>query len=288
MTSGGLGELFAETLRRESNVEAFERLAAMVVEEHEQRPRFRIHVANRISDIDARTGGSFAGEKFNLAAAQAMIANEIGFESWEELIDVIEERRSEPYPMLFRYAVAALRRGDFTALDDVLGGREGFEASIAEWLENGYFANEQETLDEAFTAACMVGHERVAAYLLDRGVDPNAGMRTGLNGFHYAASNGRPQIIKLLVDRGVDPEITNAYGGTVLGQALWSAVNEHSADHAEIVELLVCSGAHVQPGTLEWWSEQPVPWPETKTRVTAVLQEHHDFHKKHARVRRES
>jgi hypothetical protein len=61
------------------------------------------------------------------------------------------------------------------------------------------------------------------------------------------------------------------YGGTVLGQALWSAVYEHKQSHGEIIEALVRAGAHLEPGTLEWWNKQDVPSTETKRRVADVL-----------------
>jgi hypothetical protein len=96
-------------------------------------------------------------------------------------------------------------------------------------------------------------------------------MRTGLAGFHYAASSGRLEIVKLLTTRKIPMEVENMYGGTVLGQALWSAINEHTPQHAEIIEVLIDAGAHVWPKTLEWWIEQDVPSEETKSRVADVL-----------------
>ena len=61
------------------------------------------------------------------------------------------------------------------------------------------------------------------------------------------------------------------YGGTVLGQALWSAVNEHKPSHAEVIEILIDAGAIVEHGTLEWWNEQDIPDAETKVRVAKAL-----------------
>jgi tetratricopeptide (TPR) repeat protein len=279
MINGELGKKFAQFLRSGSRDELDE-LVRLVLERHERSEPFREHVSSRLRQIDEAAGVALESGEFDTAAARVLIADEAGFSGWSDLIDTIEHRREDLYPPIFRYAIAAMRRGDFTALDDVLGGSEGFELNVRDWHERGYFASEPETLNEIFSAACMVGHESVAAYLLDNGVDPNAGMRTGLNGFHYAASSGRPQIIKLLIDRGVDPEVKNAFDGTVLGQALWSAVNEHTDRHAEVVELLVRSGAHVWPETLDWWNAQPVPSDTTRERVAAVLREHREFHGK--------
>ena len=145
---------------------------------------------------------------------------------------------------------------------------------MIDWFERGYFSNEPETLAEIFAAACMLGHPRTVEYLLDKGVDPYAGMRTGLSGFHYAASSGRLYVIKLLVKRRVPMEILGMYDNTVLGQALWSAINEHTPQHGEIIEVLIDGGAHVWPNTLDWWEEQNVPSQETKSHVAAALRRH--------------
>ena len=61
------------------------------------------------------------------------------------------------------------------------------------------------------------------------------------------------------------------YGGTVFDQAIWSAVNEYSPDHAAIVEALLEAGAVVEPGYAKWWEEQDVPSVETKERVASAL-----------------
>ena len=103
---------------------------------------------------------------------------------------------------------------------------------------------------------------------------------TGLNGFHYAASSGRLNVIKLLIKRKVPMEVENRYGGTVFGQAMWSAVNEYSPDHAAIVEALVEAGAVVDEGYLEWWHKQDVPDAATKERVAEILERHREFHQK--------
>jgi hypothetical protein len=61
------------------------------------------------------------------------------------------------------------------------------------------------------------------------------------------------------------------YGGTVLGQTLWSAVNEPNTAQGEVIELLIEAGAAVEPGTLKWWNEQPVGSSETKDRVANAI-----------------
>jgi hypothetical protein len=51
-------------------------------------------------------------------------------------------------------------------------------------------------------------------------------------------------LIELLLARGAALEVKNAYGGTVLGQALWSAAHEAIPDvYIPIVETLLAAGA---------------------------------------------
>lgn len=180
----------------------------------------------------------------------------------------IEVRNSQP--PLFEYTVAAMDRGDFSALEEAIGA-DNFYSQIVDWYESGSFETERETLDEILSASCMLGQTKTAEYLIDKGVDPYAGMKTWLAGPHYAVSSGNLDTVKMLIEKRVPLEIENRYGGTMLGQALWSAINEHKADHAQIIELLIAAGANVDPGTLEWWEQQTVSSAETKRRVADVL-----------------
>ena len=172
---------------------------------------------------------------------------------------------------LWQKAVKDLEEGNFTALQELLGGADGFDRQIIEWFDSGKFANEPEMLAEALTCACMLGRTDTANYLIDAGGDPYAGMKTWLAGPHYAVSGGHLDTVKLLIEKKISLDVENKYGGTLLGQALWSAVNEHKDSHAEIIDVLVNAGAKIDDGTLEWWKEQNVPFEETKRRVAAAL-----------------
>jgi hypothetical protein len=176
---------------------------------------------------------------------------------------------------LWQETLRHLDEGNFTALEEMLGGPDRFDEQIIKWYASGRFDDQPEALAEAFTCACMLGRSKTAEYLLDYNVDPLAGIKTGLNGFHYAASGGRLEIVKLLIERKVPSEVENIYGGTVFGQAMWSAVNEWKPDHAEIVEELVKAGAVVDDGYGEWWDEQNIPDAETKRRIADVLGQDH-------------
>ena len=67
----------------------------------------------------------------------------------------------------------------------------------------------------------------------------------------------------MLLERGAPLEATNAYGGTALGQALWSAANrDHRINYVPIVEALLAAGARVDA----------VPYPTGNARLDEVLQ----------------
>jgi hypothetical protein len=264
MDQGSLEKLWRKTLAAPSE-EQFDEVARLVAEIYASDERFRTHIKNRSKRIAERTGVAIDSECFTHEFARAYIADEIGFVSWAELIEAVGKE-----PILFRYACAAMERGDFSALEDAIG-QENFYEQIVGWYESGSFKNQQETLDEILSAACMLGQTKTAAYLLERGVDPYAGMRTWLSGPHYAVSSGRLETVKMLLEKNVSMEIENKYGGTMLGQGLWSAINEPHESHTEILECLIRAGAEIEPGTLGWWEAQTVPSAETAARVSEAL-----------------
>lgn len=231
-------------------------------------PRFSRHISNRWGRVQERTKTELIEDNFTHEMARAFIADEIGFANWNEL----ERFAADPADagMLFRYAVAAMERGDFTALEESIG-KERFRDQIVAWHSGGLFDDHKETVYEILSASCMLGQTETAKYLIEAGVDPYAGMRTWLAGPHYAVSSGRLETVKMLLEKKIPLEVENKYGGTLLGQALWSAINEHTGTHAEIIELLIDAGAKVAPGTLDWWQEQSVPSESTKNRVAAAL-----------------
>lgn len=167
---------------------------------------------------------------------------------------------------LWERTAKALDGGDFTLLDDLLT-EQG--ESIVDLLEaNGWPADE---MNEAFAWACFNGRTNDAETLLDKGVDPAKSDKTGLSGFHWAANRGNVDTVKMLIKRKAPMEQLNMYGGTVLGQALWSAVNEARVGQAESIVELIEAGAAIESGTLEWWEKQVVPSAETKAHVADAL-----------------
>ena len=152
--------------------------------------------------------------------------------------------------LLWDDALQGLERGDFSRLEPLFDNnpsRDGEQCRIVEWYEQGYFDNEPKAMAEALACACFLGRTSVVEFLLNQGVDPAAGIGTGLAGFHWAANRGNLETVKLLIERKAPLEQENMYGGTVLGGALWAAFNEPKPDHLPIIEALIAAGAKVEP-----------------------------------------
>jgi len=103
-----------------------------------------------------------------------------------------------------------------------------------------------EELGKGFVWACAYGYNDVVEFLLDHGVDPAAGADIDMTGLHLAAHEGHLDTVKLLLARNAPLEAKNVYGGTVLGQTLWSVIHHPMPSHHEIVETLLAAGAKVE------------------------------------------
>ena len=167
--------------------------------------------------------------------------------------------------MSFPEAVKGLMAGDFSRLEPLFWpSAPGSPSPIIKWFDDGLFANEPKALAEAFTCACFNGCTHVAEHFLAGGVDPQGGNNTGLNAFHWAANRGQLKAVELLIRTRAPLETLNAYGGTVLGCAVWSAVHEPKPDHLQIIEALLNAGAQV--GAADY--------PSGDERVDEVLRHH--------------
>src|SRR5258708_34949546 len=99
---------------------------------------------------------------------------------------------------------------------------------------------------EAFDDGCGYGRENVVEFLLEKGADLAGHTGDGQTGLHYAAIFGKLSTIKLLLRHNPPLEAKNMYGGTVLGQTLWSAAHGGDPDlYIEILEALFAAGAKV-------------------------------------------
>jgi ankyrin repeat protein len=101
-------------------------------------------------------------------------------------------------------------------------------------------------LQSAVKLACMWGHLDVVEFLLDKGIDLSGDDGDGQSPLHCAAIGGQLEVVKFLLKQNAPLEVKNIYGGTVLGQTLWSAA--HGGDpklYATIIETLIEAGAKV-------------------------------------------
>jgi tetratricopeptide (TPR) repeat protein len=103
----------------------------------------------------------------------------------------------------------------------------------------------EEERGKGFVWACAYGQNDVVEFLLDYGVDRAAGVDIDMTGLHLAAHEGHLDTVKLLLAHNAPLEAKNMYGGTVLGQTLWSVIHRPLPAHREIVATLVAAGAKV-------------------------------------------
>jgi hypothetical protein len=163
----------------------------------------------------------------------------------------------------FAETVRGLLAGDFTRLAPLFEAPANGERSpILRWYDEGAFAAEPAALAEAFSCACFNGFTHVVEYLLARGVDPNGGMNTGLNAFHWAANRGQFAVVEILIRSGAALETRNSYGGTVLGGTVWAAVQQPMGQQLEIIEALLQTGANIGEAA----------FPSGDDRIDTVLQ----------------
>ena len=101
-------------------------------------------------------------------------------------------------------------------------------------------------VQSAFSCACGWGRMNVVEYLLDKDIDLKDGGGDGQTPLHSAVIGGHSEVVKLLLKFNPPLEARNMYGGTVLGQTLWSAA--HNGDpqvYTQIIGTLIAAGAKV-------------------------------------------
>ena len=165
----------------------------------------------------------------------------------------------------FTDALEGLHRGDFSRLErlfDERSGRSG-KSRVVEWHEEGRFRDQPKALAEALTCASFLGRTSVAEYLLSQGVNPSGGSGTGLDALHWAANRGQLEAVRLLIPKA-PLETRSMYGGTALGTAIWSAINEPRRDHLQIIDELLNAGAHLEDAD----------YPTGRKDIDAILQRH--------------
>jgi ankyrin repeat protein len=166
----------------------------------------------------------------------------------------------------FADALAALLHGDFSRLEPLFTSADpkGGKSQILKWVDDGLFEDHAQALAEAFTCACFLGCTELARSLLGRGVNPAAGDKTGLDAIHWAVNRGQLETVRFLLQNKVPLETRNMYGTTVLGTAVWSALNEPRREHLQIIEQLLGAGARVDG----------IEFPTGSEYIDAVLRKH--------------
>lgn len=130
-------------------------------------------------------------------------------------------------------------------------------------------------MEAGFMWAREYGRNGVVDFLLKKGMELRAGENTELAGLHWAAAGGQVETIQLLLERGAPLEARNVYGGTVLGQTLWSAVDgDPRIDYVPVIEMLVQAGAQIEDGSLAWLARQVGRSSSEKSRIAEVLRGH--------------
>jgi ankyrin repeat protein len=147
-----------------------------------------------------------------------------------------------PSDRRFDDAVRGLARGDFDRLAPVFTGPE---PEILPWLATGRFGGEPSARVEALTCASFLGAIPVAQWLLEAGDDPAGGSGTGMDALHWAANRRQADAVRLLLRWKAPLETVNMHETTVLGTAIWSAINEPRPTHLEIIGILLDAGARV-------------------------------------------
>src|SRR6185503_14549167 len=146
-------------------------------------------------------------------------------------------------------AVYLAERGARLNLDAAAGvGRLDVVKSFFKKEGSRKSAPTKKQLRSAFAYACAWGRKDVVEFLLDHGGDLANGGGDGQTPLHCAVITGQLEMVKLLLKYNPPLEARNMYGGTVLGQTMWSAA--HGGDpklFAEIIETLIAAGAKVPP-----------------------------------------
>jgi Ankyrin repeats (3 copies) len=101
-----------------------------------------------------------------------------------------------------------------------------------------------EQLKRGFLNACQFGRNAVVEFLLEHGADLAAHDGNGQTALHWAVIGGHLETVELLLKHRPPLEAVNAYGGTVMGQANWSAAHDPDPDrYISILEMLFAAGA---------------------------------------------
>jgi hypothetical protein len=126
------------------------------------------------------------------------------------------------------------------ALDVFAASVLGMKDRVVEFMENDpslVHAKGAHGIPILFYPA-IVGNIEIGEYMLEKGVDVNAGAG-GMTALHGAATFGQPEFAKFLIERGADVNARNYEGKTPLAAAI-------EAGKADVAEVLRQHGATEQ------------------------------------------
>lgn len=196
--------------------------------------------------------------------------------AWQPLMAALDNARPAAADLLARRGarmtiVAAAGLGRLDLVKNYFDSEGRFKPDVSYVPVRGVPKEPKAQLGRALVYAGIYGHTSIVEFLFDKGVDPGAQDDSGQTALHMAAHGGHLETVKLLLERKAPLEIKNGYGGTVLGQTLWSATNKAGGwggnspdlDYLPIIECLIAAGAEVRP-----------TWSTGIKRIDEVLQRH--------------
>lgn len=147
---------------------------------------------------------------------------------------------------------AALGRLDLA--QSYLNEDGSLRATVADVTSRGIPRDPKAQLAQAFIWAGLYGRTSVVEFLLHKGVDPAVTDAAGQTALHWAAGCGSMAVVKLLLEHRAPLEAKNGYGGTVLDQVVWFALNVQvhgmgpafdGVDYPAVIQTLIDAGARV-------------------------------------------
>ena len=97
---------------------------------------------------------------------------------------------------------------------------------------------------DGFLYACAHGRNSVVDFLLEQGADLTAHRADGQTALHWAVIGGQLDTVKLLLRHNPPLQQQNVYGGTALGQAIWSSKHNRDPEpYLKIIDTLIAAGA---------------------------------------------
>ena len=133
----------------------------------------------------------------------------------------------------------------------------------------------REQLQRGLVWASGYGHKDVVEFLLERGADVREAAGLAQPPLHMAVVGGQVESVKLLLARGAATEQLNAYGGTALGQAVYSFVRgDPRTDYVPVFEALLAAGAKVDGSWIAHLESAKGRTTEERRRAAEVLRRH--------------